>query len=98
MYGYHCTSTDPEKIKKEGFKIGKDGYTENNLFETLYNKYLPTVPCFISDIEAKVWDANAKYCIKIDITGLNLYPDFGHLVDLGAYYEEDSNDDMNFWW
>ena len=98
LYAYHCTSTDPEKIKKEGFKIGKDGYTETNLFETLYNKYLPTVPCFISDIDAKVWDVNAKYCIKIDITGLNLYPDFGHLVDLGAYYEEDSNDDMNFWW
>ena len=85
-YAYHCTEVNPEKIKKEGWKVGK-GFTEENQFEDLYKQYLPKVPVFISNEDAPVWDSNSKYCIKIDITGLDLYPDFGYLPDFNAYYD-----------
>ena len=98
IYAYHCTNVNPEKIKKEGFKVG-NGFTQDNQFGGLYKKYLPKYPCFISNSNAKIWDDNSKYILKIDITGLELYPDFGHLVDFGAYYdEEDENGDVLFWW
>ncbi len=88
IYAYHCTNVNPEKIKKEGFKVG-NGFTQDNQFGGLYKKYLPKYPCFISNSNAKIWDDNSKYILKIDITGLELYPDFGHLVDFGAYYDEE---------
>lgn len=87
-YAYHCTNVDPEIIKKEGWKVG-DGFTLDNQFEDLYKKYLPNVPIFISRLDVPVWDSKAKYCIKLDITGLKLFPDFGYLPDFGAYYDYD---------
>jgi len=87
-YAYHCTDVDPEIIKKEGWKVG-DGFTLDNQFEDLYEKYLPKVPVFVSRLDVPVWDSKSKYCIKIDITGLDLFPDFGYLPDFGAYYDYD---------
>ena len=94
VYAYHCTNVDPEKIKKEGWKVGK-GYTERNRFGDLYKKYLPNIPVFVSNEDVPVWDRNAKYCMKLDITGLDLYPDFGRLPDTGAYYDEE--DELFYW-
>lgn len=88
QYAYHCTNIDPEIIKKEGWKVGS-GFTVENMFGDLYEKYLPKVPVFVSDDGKAVWDTNAKYIIKLDITGLDLYPDFGSLPDTGAYYDPD---------
>lgn len=88
IYAYHCTNIDPEIIKKEGWKVG-DGFTLDNQFENLYKKYLPKVPVFVSNLDVLVWDSKAKYCIKLDITGLKLFPDFGYLPDFGAYYDYD---------
>ena len=48
---------------------------------------------FVSSLKAKVWDPKAKYCMKVDISGLKKYPDFGHLIDFGAYFDEEC-----FWW
>lgn len=87
-YAYHCTNIDPEIIKREGWKVGS-GFTVENMFGDLYEKYLPKVPVFVSDDGKEVWDTNAKYIIKLDITGLDLYPDFGSLPDTGAYYDPD---------
>lgn len=94
-YAYHCTSVDPEIIKKNGWKSGEGGFTSNNMFEDLYENYLPEVPVFVSDEKVKVWSNKSKYCIKLDITGLDLYPDFGSLPDVGAHYDFDSE---LFWW
>lgn len=87
-YAFHCTSTDPKTIESEGWKVGPNGYTEDNMFEDLYFNYLPAVPVFVSDINAKVWDPSAKYCIKLDISGIEKFPDFGNLVESGAIYED----------
>lgn len=97
-YAYHCTNVNPDIIKKEGWKVG-NGYTQRNMFDDLYREYLPAVPVFISNLDSNIWDANAKYCIKLDITGLKLYPDFGSLPDNGAHVDEygfywDSEDDI----
>ena len=96
-YAYHCTNINPMAIIKNGFHSTEgNGYTEDNAFKSLYLKYLPSNPCFVSK---KPWDENSKYIIKIDITGLEKYPDFGHLVDTGAYYEEmESPEDILFYW
>lgn len=48
---------------------------------------------FVSKIDADVWDSKSKFCMKIDITGLEKFPDFGHLLDYGAYFDEEC-----FWW
>ena len=48
---------------------------------------------FVSSLKVKVWDPKAKYCMKVDISGLKKYPDFGHLIDFGAYFDEEC-----FWW
>ena len=37
----------------------------------------------------KVWDADAKFCLKIDISEMKKYPDFGYLIDFNAYVDED---------
>lgn len=87
-YAYHCTDVDPEIIKKEGWKVG-DGFTLDNQFKDLYKKYLPNVPVFVSRLDVPIWDYKSKYCIKLDITGLKLFPDFGYLPDFGAYYDYD---------
>ena len=96
-YAYHCTNVNPSTIIKNGFmSLHGKGYTNDNAFETLYKKYLPPNPCFVSKTP---WDEDSKYILKIDITGLEKYPDFGHLVDTGAYYEETERpDDMIFYW
>lgn len=96
-YAYHCTNVNPNLILEKGFRSSPiNGFTENNLFEALYEKYLPSNPCFVSK---NPWDEDSKYILKIDITGLEKFPDFGHLVDTGAYYEEtDSPNDMLFYW
>lgn len=79
---------DPKIILSKGFKAGSGGYTENNLVQDFYDIYLPANPMFVSSIDVKVWDKDAKYCIKVDISNLNKYPDFGHLLDFGAYFDE----------
>ena len=88
QYAYHCTNIDPEIIKKEGWKVGM-GFTKGNFFDDLYKKYDPKVPVHITGSEREVWDTNADYIIKLDITGLDLYPDFGSLPDTGAFYDLD---------
>ena len=96
QFAYHCTNVDPKLIAKHGFDAqrGKGlGYTDINVLTHFYNKFLPKNPLFVSALDAKVWDANAKWCMKIDISGLPKFPDFGHLLDFGAYYDEDF-----FWW
>ena len=96
-YAYHCTNVNPRIILEKGFRSSLgNGFTENNLFEALYKKYLPPNPCFISK---NPWDEDSKYILKIDITGLEKFPDFGHLVDTGAYYEEtDIPEVILFYW
>lgn len=89
QYGYHCTEANPDTIMRDGFKSGRGGFTRINLLEDFYEKYLPKNPMFLSDLHAKVWSTYSKYCMKIDVTGLQLYPDFGHLLDYHAYYDED---------
>lgn len=89
QYGYHCTEINPEIILKDGFKSGKGGFTQENLLKDFYDKYLPKNPMFLSDLTAEVWSKYSRYCMKIDITGLELFPDFGHLLDYYAYYDED---------
>lgn len=92
-FAYHCTQVDPKIILSQGFKAGSGGYTENNLVQDFYDIYLPANPMFVSSIDVKVWDKDAKYCMKVDISNLNKYPDFGHLLDFGAYFDENC-----FWW
>jgi len=96
-YAYHCTNVNPKIILEKGFHSSPvNGFTENNAFEALYQKHLPKNPCFVSKTP---WDEDSKYILKIDITGLEKYPDFGHLIDTGAYYEEtDSPDEILFYW
>ena len=93
QFAYHCTDIDPETIKSQGFKSGNRGFTEDNVLKDFYDQYLPANPMFVSSLYVKVWDPSSKYCIKVDISGLKKYPDFGHLLDFGAYYDEDC-----FWW
>ena len=93
-YAYHCTDVDPEIIKKEGWKVG-EGFTLDNHYADLYEAYLPKVPVFISNPKADLWDTGSKYIIKLDITGLELYPDFGNLENFDAYYDEDNE---SFYW
>ena len=88
VYAYHCTNVDPEVIKREGWKVGM-GFTLGNFFDDLNKQYLPKVPVYVTGSERDVWDTKAKYCIKLDITGLKLYPDFGSLPDTGAFYDLD---------
>lgn len=96
-YAYHCTNVDPEIIKREGWKAG-EGFTQANMFEDLYAKLLPKVPVFITSEEKGPWDDDAKYIIKLDITGLKLYPDFGSLPDYGAYEDETQSGNIVFYW
>lgn len=86
---YHCTNVSPEVIQREGFKAGKGGYTINNNVDWLYQRFLPRNPMFVSSKDAKVWDPSAKFCIEIDVSGLELFPDFGHLLDFQAEFDED---------
>lgn len=89
QFGYHCTDVNPEIILKDGFKSGKGGYTRVNMIEEFYEKYLPKNPMFLSDLHAEVWSKYSRYCMKVNVTGLQLYPDFGHLLDYYAYHDED---------
>ena len=89
QFAYHCTNIDPKIILKQGFKAGKGGYTQRNGVDYLDKEFLPTNPMYLSDIDSKVWDPNAKYCLKIDISGLELYPDFGHLMDYNPSHDEE---------
>lgn len=89
---YHSTNTNPEIIKNEGFKLGK-GFTQENMFEDLYENYLPEIPVFVT--KEKPWDDSAKYLIELDISGLELFPDFGSLVDVGAIYDFD--EELFYW-
>ncbi len=93
-YAYHCTNVNPEIIKSQGF-VNKDGFTLENQFQELYDKYLPDSKCFVSKTP---WDENSKYIVKLDITGLKKYPDFGHLIDCGAYFDYIDEEDCTFWW
>ena len=88
-YGYHCTNISPDFILANGFKATGKGFTDVNVVEDFYKKYLPKNPMFLSDLKAEVWSKNSKYCMKIDVTGLRLYPDFGHLLDYKAFYDDD---------
>ena len=65
------------------------GFTLGNFFDKLNKKYLPKVPVYVTSDTREVWDTNADYIIKLDITGLDLYPDFGSLPDTGAFYDLD---------
>lgn len=95
-YAYHCTDVNPDIILKKGFSSkGGNGLTEDNYFEELYKEYLPDNQCFVSKTP---WNSDTKYILKIDITGLPKYPDFGSLVDTGAYYEESDDGDYLFYW
>jgi len=93
QYAYHCTNVDPQLIIADGFKATGKGYTGTNVLKHFYKQYLPENPMFLSSIKAKVWDPKAKWCMKVDVAGLKKYPDFGHLLDYGAYF-----DDRCFWW
>ena len=88
-FAYHCTNVDPKLILSQGFRSGEGGYTEDNLVQDFYDMYLPENPMFVSSLKAKAWDPEAKYCMKIDISGMKKYPDFGHLIDFNAYVDED---------
>lgn len=95
-YAYHCTDINPDIILKNGFSSkGGNGLTEDNYFEELYKEYLPDNQCFVSKTP---WNSDTKYVLKIDITGLPKYPDFGSLLDTGAYYEETDDGDCLFYW
>jgi hypothetical protein len=89
QFAYHCTNINPDLILKHGFKAGKGGYTLRNGVDYLDKEFLPRNPMYLSDLNAKVWDPNAKYCLKIDITNLDLYPDFGHLMDYNPSHDEE---------
>ena len=95
-YAYHCTNVNPSEILKHGFRsTPENGFTLDNAFEALYQRYLPENPCFVSRTP---WKDDVKYLLKIDITGLEKYADLGSLVDSGAYYEELDDGDMLFYW
>lgn len=93
---YHCTNIDPATIKRDGWKVGS-GFTVDNMFGDLYETYLPDVPVFITSDKSSVWDEDARYCIKLDIGGLELYPDFGSLPDYDAYYDCDGDEPCFYW-
>ena len=44
-------------------------------------KFLPKNPMFVSDLAAEVWSKHAKYCLKIDVSGLEIYPDYPSFLD-----------------
>lgn len=44
-------------------------------------KFLPKNPMFVSDMTAEVWNKHAKYCLKIDVSGLETYPDYPSFLD-----------------
>lgn len=92
-YAFHCTNVDPQQIVNDGFKSTGKGFTQANRVEHFYKEFLPANPMFVSSLNASVWDNNSKFCMKIDITGLEKFPDFGHLLDYGAYFDEEC-----FWW
>lgn len=90
-YAYHCTRINPQRIKDEGFIASHGGYTEENQFDDLYDEYLPSNPCFVSKSPWSINpDSKDVYVIKMDITGLEIYPDFGHISDV-CMYDEDYN-------
>lgn len=45
---------------------------------------------FVSKKDVKVWDSGAKFCLELDVSGLELFPDFGHLLDFGAEFDEEA--------
>lgn len=92
-YAYHCTNIDPKTILTNGFKATGNGYTDTNLVQHFYDEFLPKDPMFLSGLKVKVWDPKSEWCFKVDVSGLKKYPDFGHLLDYGAYFDERS-----FWW
>ena len=93
-YGYHSTDANPEKIKLEGFNSdnpsavqwGSDGDKLDKFKQ--YGIQIPKNPCWI--FNAKVGSGYAgdnDYCLKIDITGLKLWPDLNFLPEA----DEDGN-------
>lgn len=90
---YHCTNVDPEVILRDGFRATGEGFTGRNQVEHFYEEFLPANPMFVSRLDVKVWDSSAKWCMKVDISGLEKFPDFGHLLDYDAHFDESC-----FWW
>lgn len=93
---FHCTNIEPT-ILMSGFESGVGGFTISNNVQWLYEKFLPKNPMFVSN---KPWDENTKYCIELDIESVELFPDFGHLIDVQAEFDEDyifwRDDDIYF--
>lgn len=92
-FAYHCTNVDPEVIFQDGFVATGKGFTGRNQVEHFYKEFLPANPMFVSRLDVKAWDADAKWCMKVDISGLEKFPDFGHLLDYDAHFDESC-----FWW
>jgi len=87
-YGYHSTDVDPETIKTEGFHsnnpssitfVGDEDRDKFTAFKAA-KLHIPENPCWI--FNAKVgsnYAGDNDYCLKIDITGLKLWPDLNYL-------------------
>ena len=88
-YAFHCTDIDPQQIVNDGFKSTGNGLTRANRVERFYKEFLPVNPMFVSSLNASCLDNDSKFCMKIDITGLEKFPDFGRLLDYGAYLDEE---------
>jgi len=84
-YLYHSTNVPPEIILKEGL-VGRKtkGLTEAG--EQFFDYgWLPEESVFVSKEPGKF---PGKYIYKVDVSGLDLLPDYAMLVDLGAYVDD----------
>lgn len=101
-FGYHYTDADPGEIVSVGFIPDRTkGYTLNVAPEVaeLQDASSPMARCFVSNPGFPPQYATSKNRLRIDLSGLNLYPDFANLIELGAYYDEDfESGGLYFWW
>lgn len=86
---FHCTNTDPSLMINGGFKSFEKGFNGENYAAHFYKRFLPENPMLVSSLGAPVWDYDTKFYMMIDITGLEKFPDFGHLLEYGAHLNEE---------
>ena len=96
MVLYHNTNVSPDIILKKGLSRSDiSGFTQDWIVDWYKINALPTNSVFLGIQPEKLIEKyGGKYTYAVDISGLNLFPDYPSLESSGAYFEEDGT----IWW